>query len=948
MLIEAQTRLEDQFAKLSRERAANKYPVYALEHGLEASDIDAIRQELGREQTLRREHWLLWIVIAAEVGYSYDGDEYWISFAAEMPGWSQFGDRETIREWFRRFASDFSGFTPRGRWAEHFSIIAWPITHSILPRYLQSHFAQHLHDLRYELASSYDIGIEKLGELLKAGYHGYSSRFGNFLEQTELTSRLVLALRDEDVQDTVAPVTKATLTRIVSDLERQRAARDYLSVARRVLREARLQATTRLVASTTVVVTEARTAEPEGGGLKLIARRSSGGSWNLGVTFPDLMALLRRSGATVGTLGVTRIRLSDKADSWMPAQALLSYSGKEYALRALPIPLTRGVVEFEQQIRGFSDLVAPKLRIQGSAPWLLRIQGDGAARQVLGNHVRSGQIYLVITQGKISDDVAVRLELREQECQTNDVGAYLIDIPRRIGDEYLRALAQLKLGYALQAHVEPVGLVPRWNETVGGSVWLSTEELILRLWADFDVGEFAIRLDGRDRTLIPVHNSNDAIVSLGTLPIGRHVIEVGTTIARDQGAKIARSLQPEQIVVEVRAPVPWREGIRHQAGVRAVLEPPESSFEDLMNGRAEIALHGPADRNAMAELRLFDANGHQVDGSEELGQLPLPSSATAVHRIIEKLRTEPLSEKIQAAHRVDLVFRGDELGSSSLTFPKDVEPLRWKLEHKQARYAIRLIDEAGPEQEIRVERYDMRVPDRRERLELDLSLAGVPVEPPGSLFVARHEKRLFSTIPSIAPQQRLTAFTDLGIDIKFASSPDHPRRIGLLLALQRRWGRAQALGPLGMVRKANVLAAFEQQIARMACGPSWADRARDCRGGQKMLLDRLQREVGGSPGFASRMRSTQWSKTGLSRVEREEFLKIAKTYSVSGNPELCELAMRLAFQPNTIPLADLDKILPAFEELARNPILARGAFFAKLSTDMAARERAASSGGEAA
>jgi len=250
MLAEAQTRLEEHFTGLAGERSGYGYPVYALEHGLEREEIEALRRELQEDLSgsgyPQRKYWLLWIVVAAEVGYAYDGDEYWISFAAGMPEWSRFGSRETIRQWFRAFASDFAGFSPQGRWAEHFSIIAWPITHSILPLYLQYHFAQHLYDLRYELARRDDIGIEQLGEFLRERYQGYSSRFGNFLEQAELTSRLVLALRDDDVQNTVAPVSRATLSRIVSDLESHRSARDYLSAARRILREARLRGSGRL------------------------------------------------------------------------------------------------------------------------------------------------------------------------------------------------------------------------------------------------------------------------------------------------------------------------------------------------------------------------------------------------------------------------------------------------------------------------------------------------------------------------------------------------------------------------------------------------------------------------------------------------------------------------------------------------------------------------------
>jgi len=465
--------------------------------------------------------------------------------------------------------------------------------------------------------------------------------------------------------------------------------------------------------------------------------------------------------------------------------------------------------------------------------------------------------------------------------------------------------------------------------------------------ADFDVREFAIRVDGGDRTLIPVHNSNEKIVSLGTLPIGRHVIEVIAAPARGLGgAQIARLIEPEQLVVEVRSPVPWREGIRRQAGIRAVLEPAESSFEDVLSGRAEITLHGPTGRSATAEVRLFDTNGHQAEGAE-LARLPVPSSAYAIQRAIEKLRTEPLSEKVQGAPRVDLLFRVEELGASSLTFSRDVEPLRWKLEPKDTGYAVRLIDEPGSDQQILVERFDIRVPDRPIALQLDATLAGVPVEPPGSLFVARQEKRTFAVIASVLEQKRLTAFSDLGVDIALASPLNKPRRIARLLALQRRWGRARALGRLGVVRKANVLEAFEQQIARMTCGATWADWVRECLAGRPGLLDRLQREVGGSPRFASRMRNTLWNQPATNPQCREEFVKIARTYGISVGAEVCELALRLAFRPGTIRLSDPDKVVRAFEELAGNPVVARGAYLAKLATDMTARARAASTGGEA-
>ena len=92
------------------------------------------------------------LVYAAELGYNYDGEEYWQSFENRTPGWSARGDREWIRSCFFRFQKEFLGAIPTGRWADHFSIICWPITHAILPLDLQRQLAQNLYEMRYALS----------------------------------------------------------------------------------------------------------------------------------------------------------------------------------------------------------------------------------------------------------------------------------------------------------------------------------------------------------------------------------------------------------------------------------------------------------------------------------------------------------------------------------------------------------------------------------------------------------------------------------------------------------------------------------------------------------------------------------------------------------------------------------------------------------------------------
>src|SRR5207237_7918187 len=61
-------------------------------------------------------HWLLWAVCATELGYDYEGEEYWPTFAKKTPGWgSDLSRRDYVRRWFHRFHVKYAGFQPSGR-----------------------------------------------------------------------------------------------------------------------------------------------------------------------------------------------------------------------------------------------------------------------------------------------------------------------------------------------------------------------------------------------------------------------------------------------------------------------------------------------------------------------------------------------------------------------------------------------------------------------------------------------------------------------------------------------------------------------------------------------------------------------------------------------------------------------------------------------------------------
>jgi len=100
--------------------------VFALEHDLSKPEFEAASAALLarlRGGQLLEAHWLMWVVYAAELGYDFDGEEYWQSFEQRTPRWVTFGNRDLVRTWFRRFHREFAGVEPSGTWAGHFTIV---------------------------------------------------------------------------------------------------------------------------------------------------------------------------------------------------------------------------------------------------------------------------------------------------------------------------------------------------------------------------------------------------------------------------------------------------------------------------------------------------------------------------------------------------------------------------------------------------------------------------------------------------------------------------------------------------------------------------------------------------------------------------------------------------------------------------------------------------------
>ena len=293
-LAEWHERLHAHFHNLHQERLQEGgKPVFALEHGLDGDEIAVLKDDVRAYIKSNRpnKHWFPWIVYAAELGYDYIGYEYWQTFEESTNGWLEHGNRYYLRDKFKDFCKDYGGAQPAGLWAQHRSIICYPITHAVLPKDFQRQLARVLYETRRLFTSSVLQSPDQLGTLIAVHSADQRDRFQGFVQNIDLVGLIAKELLSHQGQATGTILLPATLQRIVKDLEVERNARDWLRDARNYAARATetrgLTGATRTSAGSTSYRSRLNdavpTIEPN-----LMLRRNDPNSWGIRLRFLTL------------------------------------------------------------------------------------------------------------------------------------------------------------------------------------------------------------------------------------------------------------------------------------------------------------------------------------------------------------------------------------------------------------------------------------------------------------------------------------------------------------------------------------------------------------------------------------------------------------------------------------------------------------------------------------
>lgn len=921
-----QTKLDAHFRALADKRSNSGFHIFALEHGLSDPELEEIgnllRDRLRSRQRLSV-HWLAWVVYATELGYRYNGDEYWQSFQEETPLWvDQY--RYNLATWFDKFRQTYDAVVPTGPWASHFRIIAWPITHAILPRYLQRQFARALYDLRYRLAGLAHFEPATVGRLFAAHAHA-SSRFEEFLQQEELTGRIVLALLGETAAGATDPINSSTLERIVSDLEQVRHGGEWLREARRVVKD-RFTGIGRGTGppgyrpqtqqNAAVDDTPRPSIKPN-----LLLRASGPGSWSVVLDVPDFRCVAVNA-STRDFLRTTRCYLSGTDDP-RPAGWLLGGSRKAI-LKSWPPPKAP-LIRFGRSHGMVDNLIDGDCRMSNGPTWLFLVGAGGLAREITGLIVRPGSDYIVTTAAAPPE---LCPWITECEVSCSGIQARRISVPAQLSQDDEARLKAIGLQVARTIRVWPAGLPGRAWDGEGSSEWLTTESPCFGFVHDHVIEAYVLRLNDGAETVVEAGVVGfPSYVRLPALSSGKHHLSVKARRSSYLGDKSKSPEAEGYLTLNVREPESWRPGRAFHTGLVVMLDPLDADLDTFWENRLRVSILGPESHHVHCRVSLSKGDGAEVL-REQVGDalsLPVTPEAWSKHLARFVSRENCASRYIEATSGC-LTIEGDELGEFRVPFERNLPPVRWTLRKTGDRITIRLIDDAGQEgHHPRSYFRSMERPLAATELSADLVRAGIEIPSPGGLFVAQLDS--YSDMIVVSVGLTGAGLQGLGITPTFTEIDDGSVGLGDACRALALWSGARLAGFLPDVRRQQLTDGLAGAIYKQLCGWHWAraEGAFCATPNSSAVVDGLQRSVYNRPGFAAVLRRDY-------RCVEDDFDRtsnwygdLARRHGVCGDQRVCEAALRLAGDPHVFSQTAGDELDKLLEELRQSPAVLRGA-----------------------
>jgi hypothetical protein len=932
-------RLDHHFAQLRAKRDAHdpSIPLFALEHGLSEAELLLLKAEVCsavRRAQLPRNNWLPFVIYAAEIGYEYSGDQYWPMFESRTPSWAQHGDRNYIRQYFRRFSDRFRGASPSGAWAEQFSIICWPITHAVLPTDLQRQFARLLFEYRTALTSDLLSEPAELGRRLAARAWQSSSRFQSFAQNSELLGQVAAALLVGDDEESPY-LLDSTLKRIVADLSEEREARRWLRDAKVSASQLRLRG----FASGSRGTEEGRdarrarlpaTTDPE------ISLRRNPAGWEAYIEFPALAALAERLPSAHDELG--RLRACVAGVTGPPiARGRVLYPGQRVRLDHWPSP-EEPIITLENGSAATNSLLSEQCVFPPGPRWLFRVRDDGTATHVRGMLVRPGRSYVFVTQALVLQGLPAWLE--PTSLATEGVEAHALRVPELVDSEDVRHLTEIGLAVVTEIEVRPAGFVAALWDGEGTGEWNAGEDPILAVSSTRAVERSVFALDGESYVVPWPSGANQIFVQVGPLDVGTHELRVAL-ISPEVDQPVAEGV----LRLMMRPPPTRRSTGTFREGLVMLATPVSPTLTELWDGKATIELRGPEAVEVKVDVALGDRVGktlarHRlslalpVDSQRWLNMFKRISDLDAIQRVYD----ESESCLIEVSY--------PELGSARLSCEREFSPLRWVFRRDSDGPFVRLIDNTDGS-ETKIEYSAFAAPDKA--VTVDLSDGMVGRWPGGGLVSATAGTTRASVI--------LPPFVHDLNDLRIANTPPtlapgtrSSEGVWRAISLASRWTEASLpADPFGGIFQTAVLRAITAHVASLVGGERWGRLERSLLdSGSEPSTSELREGIG-------EQRYRELALDLSHRVDRLQTLAPEKRAAPlafalqmhapdarvrSEDKRFVEFLLRLASDPTTLlswPTHDSEE---ALQRALASPVVLRAARYLVLAISLTAEQSA--------
>lgn len=901
-------------------------PVFALEHDLSAENLELLNgavREAIKSHYLSRYHktWLPFVVYAAEVGYRYEGDEYWSTFSSLTPRWTS-QERSTIRDWFHRFHTQFGGARPTGAWANQFTIIAWPITHAVLPVDLQRQLAKLLYEFRTGLTSSLLSEPGELGARLAARAGWYSSRFRIFCQNAQLVGQVAAALLSGGEAESPF-LSKSTLERLIADLSQKREVRDWLTSAQHAANRVRVAGSTKPTPSgnrsSSSTERLPRATDP-----RLFLRRL-GGSWHAYAELPDMTSLSERLPHVYDELRTRRARVNGGSRP-VPTGGLV-YGGQEARFDTWPDP-GKPFVQLERGTDPVNALIADQAVISGGPWWVFRQQAGGAAVEVKGRFLRPGVPYVLVGSGD-------REPPGVPWCTPTSIAvggakAWRLDVPNPLPDADAQALLAHGLSSLATVAIRPVGLVACAWDGEGAVESLAGEPAIVGIRAEVAPQRCLVSIDGDPHFVSWPAGESELILCLDSLEVGSHF--VATTLIGEENKELTRG----DLVITVRDPQVRPENATVGEGIRMLASPARPTLTELWDERATVTVHGPPGANAEMVVTLLDEGRLEVGSIRRKVTLPIDEDEwTGLARGIR-------SENAFKAHYDDaqwcvVTVQRDGIGMASLNCERDFKPLRWRFrkEHDGS-YVARLHDQTDGEKTT-VEFFDVEHPLTAINCEQGMD---IPLPPRGGLLRASAEG---VTTVVLAPTQPNRVFTLGSINPHVPRGDRSNAAIMRLAEAHWLWMSADLpADPFAVSQQQVALGAIARATSMLLSGSHWAviERKLATAGAEWVLdhLDEMEHAIGVSPAHVAlgkriSMNLYDWSVPEKIIPGFAEVIASTLQESGIGNPTaprfLLTVAGRLGYITQEWSADDQNLLL---DRIKLSPVLLRAARYAVIGS----------------